>query len=135
MCVPLFLAILISSVAAQSGHPEFDPPFEEIVLQEGSLQNIECVAKGELPLVYKWYNQSDAEVTSDANRDPFTRPSENGFSLIFAEVKRSHAGLYSCSATNKYGTASKPYDITVNTTSGKVRISLCLLTSGAGQII
>ncbi|KAF8774869.1 Palladin like protein [Argiope bruennichi] len=120
MLVPLICALIIHTVAAQSGHPEFDPTMEQVVLEEGTLAKVECEAKGEQPLTYKWYNQTGVEIPSDANQDIFTRRSDSGCSLIFGSVKRIHAGLYSCSATNKHGTASKPYDIIVNSTSGNI---------------
>ncbi|GFY52908.1 ig-like domain-containing protein [Trichonephila inaurata madagascariensis] len=123
MITKIFLVVLISFVWAETGHPSFDQPIEFVLLQEGSLAKIECIAQGEKPLIYTWYNQIDNEITSDANNAVFSRRTEKGCSLIFDAVKSSHAGIYTCIAKNRHGSSSKTYDIAVNTTSGNITIN------------
>ncbi|GIY32355.1 uncharacterized protein CEXT_691591 [Caerostris extrusa] len=78
------------------------------------LEKVVCVAEGEPPLTYTWYNKGDH---IRCKNSVFSRETPEGSSLIFDEVDLSHGGLYTCSAKNKHGTATKTYDIVVNSTS------------------
>ncbi|GIX74129.1 hypothetical protein CEXT_563471, partial [Caerostris extrusa] len=37
---------------------------ESVILVEGSLEKVVCVAEGEPPLTYTWYNKFDRVITS-----------------------------------------------------------------------
>ncbi|GIY26792.1 ig-like domain-containing protein [Caerostris darwini] len=111
------LMLIIPLAVGQTGHPKFDLELESVILVEGSLEKVVCVAEGEPPLIYTWYNKSDMVITSDTKNSVFIRETPEGSSLIFDVVDLSHGGLYTCSAKNKHGTASKTYDIVVNSTS------------------
>ncbi|GIY26788.1 uncharacterized protein CDAR_530141 [Caerostris darwini] len=111
------LMLIIPLAVGETGHPKFDLELESVILVEGSLEKVVCLAEGEPPLTYTWYNKFDRVITSDAKNSVFSRETPEGGSLIFDGVDLSHGGLYTCSAKNKHGTATKTYDIVVNSTS------------------
>lgn len=94
--------------------PHISPfDFTEESVNSGDTASVQCtVSKGDIPLEMVWYlngepAQNFAGITTN-------RIGKRISSLSIDSVDASHAGIYTCQAKNKAGTANYTADLAVN---------------------
>jgi len=87
---------------------------DDAKLELGSVSRVPCVAEGRVPPVVRWYGGGDGAgssgdgSTAARRRLPAGVRDDRGV-LVFDDVDRRHAGLYTCVAASQQGTI----DVTV----------------------
>ncbi|KAM9435570.1 palladin isoform 3-T3 [Clarias gariepinus] len=101
-----------------SGPPTFTKLLQDAQACEGQLVVLECRVKGNLPLRVQWFRQGHEIQDSPDFRILQKKPRsaaepEEICTLVIAEVFPEDGGLFSCSATNQYGSISCSAQLTI----------------------
>ncbi|KAF3708456.1 Myopalladin [Channa argus] len=98
--------------------PVFTKSLQEILASEGQLVVLECRVKGVPSPLVDWYREGKIIVDCPEFRILQKKPrspaeSEEICTLVIAEVFPEDSGMFICTASNKYGTASSSAELRV----------------------
>ncbi|XP_023122531.2 palladin isoform X3 [Amphiprion ocellaris] len=104
--------------AEVSGPPVFTKLLQDAQASEGQVVVLECRVRGSPPLQVRWYRQGNEILDSPDFRILQKKPrsaaeSEEICTLVIAEAFPEDGGLFSCTASNPYGSVNSTAQLTV----------------------
>ncbi|XP_035211068.1 palladin-like isoform X2 [Stegodyphus dumicola] len=126
----LVFVCFLNYILAAQGVPKFEKGYEVYSASEGERLDVLCLADGDPPLDYIWYDKNTYEILSDPHQRIFTTYTTNASFLVFKTTIRNDSGEYTCSAKNTHGLSSKVFEIIILPNSGDVYEIRGLVPSG-----
>ncbi|XP_035211067.1 uncharacterized protein LOC118185335 isoform X1 [Stegodyphus dumicola] len=114
----LVFVCFLNYILAAQGVPKFEKGYEVYSASEGERLDVLCLADGDPPLDYIWYDKNTYEILSDPHQRIFTTYTTNASFLVFKTTIRNDSGEYTCSAKNTHGLSSKVFEIIILPNSG-----------------
>uniref|UniRef100_A0A8D1LYF4 Palladin n=1 Tax=Sus scrofa TaxID=9823 RepID=A0A8D1LYF4_PIG len=104
--------------------PVFTKELQSIAATEGQVVVLECRVRGAPPLQVRWFRQgSEIQDSPDfrilQKKPRSTAEPEEICTLVIAETFPEDAGVFTCSASNDYGTVTSTAQLLVTSVSGK----------------
>ncbi|XP_041066053.1 myopalladin isoform X2 [Carcharodon carcharias] len=114
--------------------PVFTKPLQEVTAKEGQLVVLECRIKGVPFPKMEWYREETLIEDSPDFRILQKKPrsmsdSEEICTLVIAEAFPEDSGMFTCTASNKYGTMSSTAQLTVHGTEDSNVVSMNVSSS------
>ncbi|XP_038678124.1 myopalladin isoform X1 [Scyliorhinus canicula] len=109
--------------------PVFTKPLQDVTVKEGQLVVLECRIKGIPFPKMEWYREETLIEDSPDFRILQKKPrsmsdSEEICTLVIAEAFSEDSGMFTCTASNKYGTMSSTSQLTVYGTEDSNAVSM-----------
>lgn len=110
--------VLITFYMNNSSKPDFQLPYENVTAEQGLYHEMFCLADGEQPITYEWYDKFGTQISKSPNSSIYTMKTGEGCTLIIPEVTLNDGGLYACTANNQHGLSTKLFQLTLLPLSG-----------------
>ncbi|XP_072414067.1 myopalladin isoform X2 [Chiloscyllium punctatum] len=107
--------------------PVFTKPLQDVTAKEGQLVVLECRIKGSPFPKMEWYREEtlieDSPDFRILQKKPRSMSDSEICTLVIAEAFSEDSGMFTCTASNKYGTMSSSAQLTVHGTEDNNAVS------------